>query len=92
MSLDPNIVPIEAPLNANVWKVEVKQGDQIEQDHVVVILEAMKLEIAVRPEPSAVGAKVEKVLVQQGDAIEAGKPLLLVRNRERSNSKDSGIG
>src|SRR5699024_1459457 len=27
--LDPNIVPIEAPLNANVWKVEVNQGDQI---------------------------------------------------------------
>ena len=80
---DPNIIPIEAPLNANVWKVEVKQGDQIGQDHAVVILEAMKLEIAVRPEPAAVGAKVEKVPVQQGDAIEAGKPLLLVRKTQK---------
>lgn len=78
-TLDSNIIPIEAPLNANVWKVEVNEGDQVKPDHVVVILEAMKLEIAVRPEPAAVGTKVEKVLVQQGDSIEAGKPLLLVR-------------
>lgn len=81
--LDPGIVPVEAPLNANVWKVEVKQGDRIQgEDHVVVILEAMKLEIAVKPEPGAAGGTVEKVLVQQGDAIEAGKPLLLVRRKE----------
>jgi urea carboxylase len=77
--LDPEIIAIEAPLNANVWKVEVKQGDKLQENQVVVILEAMKLEIAVRVEPSAVGATVEKVLAPPGDSIEAGKPLLLVR-------------
>lgn len=77
--IDPQILPVEAPLNANVWKVEVKQGDKIESDQVVIILEAMKLEIAVRADPAAVGTTVEKVLVQQGDSIEAGKPLLLAR-------------
>lgn len=81
--LDPNILTVEAPLNANVWKVEVKQNDQIGEEQVVVILEAMKLEIAVRAEPAAVGAKVEKILVQQGDAIEAGKPLMLVRKSSK---------
>lgn len=70
---------MEAPLNANIWKVEVKQGEVIEKDQVVVILEAMKLEIAVRADPAAVGTTVEKMLVQQGDSIEAGKPLLLTR-------------
>ena len=70
---------MEAPLNANVWKVEVKQGEVVEKDQVVVILEAMKLEIAVRADPAAVGTTVEKILVQQGDSIEAGKPLLLTR-------------
>lgn len=77
--VDPEILPIEAPLNANIWKVEVNQGDTINQDQVVIILEAMKLEIAVRADLTAVGTKVEKVLVQQGDSIEAGKPLLLAR-------------
>lgn len=81
--LDPNILPVEAPLNANVWKVEVNQGDKIGEEQVVVILEAMKLEIAVRAEPAAVGANVEKILVQQGDAIEAGKPLMLVRKSSK---------
>lgn len=77
--IDPEILPIEAPLNANIWKVEINQGDTINQDQVVVILEAMKLEIAVRADPAAVGTKVEKVLVQQGDSIEAGKPLMLAK-------------
>lgn len=81
--LDPEIQPVEAPLNANVWKVQVNRGDKIDHDQVVVILEAMKLEIAVRPEAAAVGGKVEEVLVQQGDSIEAGKPLLLVRKSSK---------
>ncbi|PYH96715.1 hypothetical protein BO71DRAFT_481822 [Aspergillus ellipticus CBS 707.79] len=76
---DPGITPIEAPLNANIWKVEVKEGDKLEHDQTVVILEAMKLEIAVRTESAAAGATVEKILVQPGDSIEAGKPLALVR-------------
>lgn len=76
---DPHILPVEAPLNANIWKVEVKQGEKLDEGQVVVILEAMKLEIAVRTEALAAGATVEKVLVQPGDSIEAGKALVLVR-------------
>ncbi|KAL4913518.1 allophanate hydrolase subunit 2-domain-containing protein [Aspergillus aurantiobrunneus] len=79
---DPEISAIEAPLNANVWKVEVKEGNKLEKDQIVVILEAMKLEIAVRTESIAVGTVVEKILVHQGDSIEAGKPLVLVRRAE----------
>lgn len=81
--VDPEILPVEAPLNANVWKVEVSQGDKIGKDQVVIILEAMKLEIAVRADPAAVGTTVEKVLVQQGDSIEAGKPLLFARKASK---------
>jgi biotin carboxyl carrier protein len=66
-----------------VWKVEVKEGDKLDADQVVVILEAMKLEIAVRSEAPVVGSVVEKILVQQGDSIEAGKPLMLVRRAEK---------
>lgn len=76
---DPDIIPIEAPLNANVWKIEVKEGDKIGKDQVVAILEAMKLEIAVRAEPSVDGCTVEKILIKLNDVVEAGKPLLLVR-------------
>ncbi|KAI9833943.1 MAG: hypothetical protein M1819_003452 [Sarea resinae] len=45
---DPDVQTLAAPLDANVWKVCVEQGARVESADVVVILEAMKLEIAVR--------------------------------------------
>ena len=76
---DPDITAIEAPLNANVWKVEVKEGDQLQKEIIVAILEAMKLEIPVKAEPDLDGCLVEKVLVKPNDVVKAGKPLVLVR-------------
>lgn len=76
---DPDIIPIEAPLNANVWKIEVKEGDTVKVEQIVSILEAMKLEIPVKTEPSMEGFKVEKLLVKPNDVVEAGKPLMLLR-------------
>ncbi|KAK4949830.1 hypothetical protein LTR10_011672 [Elasticomyces elasticus] len=76
---DPEIITIEAPLNANVWKVEVKEGDTIKEEQIVSILEAMKLEIPVKTEESMAGAKVEKMLVKPNDVVQAGQPLMLLR-------------
>lgn len=76
---DPDIIPIEAPLNANVWKVQVKQGDTISANQVVIILEAMKLEIEVHAEAEVEGGVVDKLLVKPNDVVEAGKPIVLVR-------------
>lgn len=38
---DPTITAIEAPVDANVWKIEVKENDEIEAGKVVAILEGM---------------------------------------------------
>ncbi|KAL9114071.1 MAG: hypothetical protein Q9227_001843 [Pyrenula ochraceoflavens] len=79
LSVDPGIVPIEAPLNANVWKVEAKEGQRIEnEDMVVSILEAMKLEIPVKAGKDMMGMKIEKILIKPNDVVEAGKPLILL--------------
>lgn len=32
---DPNITSVEAPVDANVWKVEVKEGDAVQEGRVV---------------------------------------------------------
>jgi len=79
---DPDIVPIEAPVNANVWKVQVEEGNELKEDQIVVILEAMKLEINVNAEADMVGMKVEKLLVKPNDVIDAGKPLILLRKQK----------
>ncbi|KAJ9610321.1 hypothetical protein H2200_005098 [Cladophialophora chaetospira] len=80
---DPDIIPVEAPLNANVWKVEVKEGDAVKLEQVVSILEAMKLEIPVKAEQSMEGATVEKLLVKPNDVVSAGKPLMLLRRSKK---------
>lgn len=79
---DPGVKLIEAPVDANVWKVEVKEGDVMRRNSVVVILEAMKLEINVCvPDDGDGGGEVvvEKVLVEPGETIRAGGRIALVR-------------
>ncbi|KAL2867403.1 allophanate hydrolase subunit 2-domain-containing protein [Aspergillus lucknowensis] len=76
---DPSIEAIEAPVNANVWKVLVSEGDVLKSGAIVSILEAMKMEINVVTDALLDGAKVVKVLVKPGDSIESGEPVVLVK-------------
>ena len=80
---DPEIHPIEAPLTANVWKIQIQPGDVIKAGQVLTILEAMKLEIAVHAEPEVDGASVEKILIKPNDVVEAGKSIILVRMKRK---------
>lgn len=77
--LDPAISTIDAPVDANVWKVMVEEQSEIKPKQVVAILEAMKLEINVNAPDSMKQAKVEKLLVQPGETIRAGGHIALVR-------------
>lgn len=72
---------IEAPVNANVWKVLAHEGQVLEKGQVVAILEAMKMEINVAVDDRLAGSRVEKVLVAPTDIVQSGKPLVLVRNK-----------
>lgn len=74
---DPRSVILESPISANVWKVLVRDDDALEAGQVVIILEAMKLEISLRVDSRFDQCSVRKVLVQPGDTIEGGSPLLI---------------
>ncbi|MBM3676530.1 MAG: acetyl-CoA carboxylase biotin carboxyl carrier protein subunit [Actinobacteria bacterium] len=60
---------IRAPITGNVWKVLVGEGDAIEVDQMVAILESMKLEIPVESEHAGT---VKKVLVRPDDVVTEG--------------------
>jgi len=60
---------IRAEMVANVWKVVVTAGDQVEDGDTLVILESMKMEIPVLSESS--GTVVE-VAVSEGDVVQEG--------------------
>ena len=42
---------VPSELNANVWKIEVKPGDAVQEEDTLIILESMKMEIPVVAPP-----------------------------------------
>jgi len=78
---NPNVEAMQAPLDANVWKVLVKKGDVLSAGQLVVILEAMKLEINVKVDDDLVGSTVELLAVAPGDSVGAGSNILLARKQ-----------
>ncbi len=65
--------PVPAPLAGSVWKVLVAEGDQVEADQTVVILEAMKMETEIK---SPKAGTVAAVLVKPGDAVQGGQAMV----------------
>ena len=76
---DPDVEIVESPLNANVWKVLVKDGDVIEAGQTLLILEAMKMEVYVKADTRFSGHKVERVWTEPSDSVHSGQPLLVLR-------------
>ncbi len=64
---------LPAPLSGNIFKVMVSEGQQVQKDEVIMILEAMKMETEVRV-PDA--GKITCLMVKEGDSVLVGEPLL----------------
>ena len=62
---------VRAEMVANVWKIVVAEGDQVQDGDTIAILESMKMEIPVIAEAAGtVSLKVaEGDVVQEGDLI-----------------------
>jgi acetyl-CoA carboxylase biotin carboxyl carrier protein len=66
---------IKAELVGNVWKVEAHEGDQVEEDDVLIVLESMKMEIPVTA-PSA--GTVREIRVKEQDVVQEGQVLAVL--------------
>jgi urea carboxylase len=67
---------INSPAHGSVWNVAVKAGDRVVQGQRLVIVESMKMEIAVAaPHEST----VVEILCPQGVQVAAGQSLLFLR-------------
>lgn len=60
------MMQINAPMVGKVVAVEVKTGDQVKKNDVVVILEAMKMQIKVYAPDDG---EVDEVNVNNGDVV-----------------------
>ena len=65
-----------APTTASVWSLEVQNGSKVKAGQRMMVLEAMKMEIAVIIPESA---EIVEVLCKPGATVSAGQPLLVYR-------------
>ncbi|KAF4636666.1 hypothetical protein G7Y89_g1423 [Cudoniella acicularis] len=86
---NPNPVNIESPIDANVWKVEVEVGDVLRKGQVVVILEAMKMEINVLVPDDAVGSVVQAIASKPGSTVTPGNLLVVAKGGSDARWKAS---
>jgi biotin carboxyl carrier protein len=63
---------VEAPMVGKILKIEKQVGDRVEEDDVVLVMEAMKMEI---PIVAPVGGIVTEIRVSPGQAVEAEQVL-----------------
>ena len=66
---------VPAAVNGAVWKILVNEGDRVEKDQQIMILEAMKMEIDVT---APVAGVVTKILVNTTDAVDEGQALAFI--------------
>jgi acetyl-CoA/propionyl-CoA carboxylase, biotin carboxylase, biotin carboxyl carrier protein len=71
----PDTLP--SPLQGNMWKVLVKQGDAVEEGQLLCIIEAMKMENEITAHKS--GTIVELPIVE-GEPIQAGAPIATIKS------------
>lgn len=64
---------IESPMPGSIMKINVKVGDKVKKGHVVLILEAMKMENDIVAE---VPGTISKIVVEEGSFVQAGSPMI----------------
>jgi urea carboxylase len=68
-------IAIASPVTGSVWAVPVRPGDRVEVGANLVVVEAMKMEIAI--ESDEVGV-VRELLCAQGSPVKAGQALVIL--------------
>ena len=63
---------MKAELAGNLWKVVVKEGQQVSADETLMILESMKMEIPVNA-PKA--GRVTRIHIKEGESVQEGQLL-----------------
>ncbi|EAI7262297.1 biotin attachment protein [Campylobacter lari] len=71
--VDDSVNAIIASMNANVFKILVKENDSVKAGQVVAVLEAMKMEIEVS---ASKDGEIAELLVNAGESVSEGQVLM----------------
>jgi acetyl-CoA/propionyl-CoA carboxylase biotin carboxyl carrier protein len=65
-----------SPLQGNMWKVLVEQGQAVEEGQIICIIEAMKMENEITAHKAGV---IETLSVKEGEPIQSGAPIAVIK-------------
>lgn len=68
-------VVVDSPVSGSLWQCDVQVGDIVDTEQTLLILESMKMEIAVTAPDKL---RVRQVLFDTGQRISAGQPLIVL--------------
>jgi acetyl-CoA/propionyl-CoA carboxylase biotin carboxyl carrier protein len=68
-----------SPLQGNMWKVLVEQGQTVEEGQLICIIEAMKMENEITAHKAGV---IETLSVKEGEPIQSGAPIAVIKAAE----------
>ncbi|MEJ2345854.1 MAG: urea carboxylase [Gammaproteobacteria bacterium] len=68
-------IAVASPLTGSVWDVAVKPGDRVAPGQVLVVVEAMKMEVAIEADETG---SVREVLCAQGSPVAAGQAVVII--------------
>ncbi|HHW7579655.1 TPA: sodium-extruding oxaloacetate decarboxylase subunit alpha [Mannheimia haemolytica] len=74
-TLSANAEPVNAPMAGNILKVEVKEGQQVAEGDVLLILEAMKMETQIC---AAKSGTIQGINIKQGDVVAVNDTLMSI--------------
>lgn len=66
---------LKAEVTGSIWKIETMIGQALEQEHTVLIIESMKMEIPLVAED---GGTLIELCVNEGDSVSEGQVLAII--------------
>lgn len=67
---------VESPMPGNIWKIVVKEGQEVKEGETLLILEAMKMENEI---PAPCDGVVASLHVKEGVAVNGGDILVSIK-------------
>ena len=74
----PNGQLIASPITGNIWTVLAKAGDRVTAGQKILVVEAMKMEIAIE---APFAGLISKIAAVPGQQVDAGQPLAVIERQ-----------
>src|SRR4051794_22223892 len=68
---------LHSPLQGNMWKINVEQGQTVEEGQLICIIEAMKMENEITAHKAGV---IESLAITEGEPIQAGALIAIIKS------------